>query len=409
MTPHHLSSSRQYYLFVVLLGALTAFGPLSIDMYLPALPAIADNFGVAVARVELSLASFFIGMTLGQVIYGPLSDRFGRKMPLYAGLGIYIVASAACAVADTDGQLIALRFVQAIGGCAGMVLSRAMVRDLFDHRESARVFSLLFLVMGLAPILAPMAGGYMLTFTTWRMIFWFLSAMAVACLVVVIFFLPDTHQPDRNVRLSRVFHTYWDIFKGHNFRTYAIASGFAAAGMFAYITGSAGVFITHFGFTPQEYAWLFGANAMGLIALSQVNGYMMSRTQIKPETVLDVATAVHAVAGVAMLAAGIAGMSAPWLVTLLFLYLAPLGAIYPNMGAGALQHEKKRAGAASALSGVITFGLATVTSGAISFLHVGGAIAMSVVAGLCGAISCAIYYAGRRHIARYNQDMGYVP
>ncbi|HCS22289.1 MAG TPA: Bcr/CflA family drug resistance efflux transporter, partial [Rhodospirillaceae bacterium] len=209
--------SRQFYAFVLLLGSLTAFGPLSIDMYLPAFPAMAEALGVPQGRIELSLASFFVGMAFGQLAYGPLTDRYGRKKPLYVGLSIYVLASVACALAPTADSLIFFRLLQALGACAGTVVSRAMVRDLFDHRESAQVFSLLMLVMGVAPILAPLLGGYVFLHFGWHAIFWSLAAFSAVIFVLVALYLPETRSPDETVRFSRSFHTYLDIMKHREF------------------------------------------------------------------------------------------------------------------------------------------------------------------------------------------------
>lgn len=274
MQPH----SRQFYVFVLLLGALTAFGPLSIDMYLPAFPEMAAALGVPQGRIELSLASFFIGMALGQLVYGPVTDRFGRKKPLYAGLAIYVLASAACAQALSADSLIFFRFLQALGACAGIVVSRAMVRDLFDHREGAQVFSLLMLVMGVAPILAPLAGGYILLFAGWQAIFWSLTAISAVICVFVALYLPETRKPDPSVRFSRSFHTYRDILRDRDFLGYTLTAGFAQSGLFAYITGSSYVFIEYYGVAAHHFGWFFGANACGLIAASQVNAWLLRRS-----------------------------------------------------------------------------------------------------------------------------------
>ncbi len=203
-----MKKSEPLALLVVILASLTAFSPLSIDMYLPSFPQIAADFGVSVANVELSLTAFFIGLSFGQLLYGTATDRFGRKKPLYVGLTIYCIASISCVFAPNVETLIILRFFQALGACGGIVIARAAVRDLFDHRESARIFSLLMLIMGVAPIIAPLIGGYVALFFGWRVIFAVVSVASAMCLAAVYKFLPETKEPNPNVRLGKTFGIY---------------------------------------------------------------------------------------------------------------------------------------------------------------------------------------------------------
>jgi MFS transporter, DHA1 family, multidrug resistance protein len=388
--------SRQFYVFVLLLGALTAFGPLSIDMYLPAFPAMAEALGVPQGRIELSLAAFFIGMSLGQMVYGPLTDRYGRKNPLYAGLLIYILASAACAMAMSAESLIFFRFLQALGACAGIVVSRAMVRDLFDHREGAQVFSLLMLVMGVAPILAPLAGGYILLFAGWQAIFWSLAALSILILALIARHLPETRKPDATVRLDRVLHTYADIARHREFFGYTLTAGFAQSALFAYITGSSYVFIEYFGVPAHHFGWFFGANAFGLIAVSQINAWLL-RKGYHPDRILRYSLCL--MAGFGLLLCTAALLDAPMALVMLplFLFLAMLGAIFPNAGAGALEHQKHRAGAAAALAGMMQFALSAGAAGAVSLLHATSPLPMAAVMAVCGILSCAAFFYIRRY------------
>src|SRR5215203_1431190 len=269
------AKSRPLALLVVILASLTAFAPLSIDMYLPSFPQIAGDFGVSVATVELSLAAFFVGLAFGQLFYGTATDKFGRKKPLYVGLTIYCGASLLCVFAPGVETLIILRFFQALGACGGIVIARATVRDLFDHSESARVFSLLMLVMGVAPILAPLVGGYVAFFFGWRAIFGVVSVISAISLGAVYRFLPETKEPNPNVRLSKSLEIYMNVLKDKNFLGFTLAGGLAQAGMFAYITGSPFVFIELFGIPAERYGWVFGSNAIGMIAVSQINGRLV--------------------------------------------------------------------------------------------------------------------------------------
>jgi len=383
--------SRQFYIFVVILGSLSAFGPLSIDMYLPAFPAMAESLGVTQGRIEMSLASYFIGLSLGQLAYGPLTDRYGRKKPLYVGLLLYILASAACALAADSYQLIFFRFVQALGGCAGAVVSRAMVRDLFDHKESAQVYSALMLVMGLAPILAPLAGGYALIFFGWRAIFWILAGLSILISVAIVLFLPETRKPDETVRFSRSFHTYFDIMKHREFMGYTLCLAVAQAGLFAYITGSSFVFIKYFGVAEQNFGWIFGSNALAFIAMSQLNAFLLRKDKQTPDGMMRKALVGLAAAGifaavVAMLDLGLWVMMAS-----LFLFMAMLGAIFPNGTAGSMEHQKHRAGAASALAGMIQFSVSAVASAVLSLTHATTPVPMGIMLALSGLGAWAIF------------------
>lgn len=390
---HHIQpKSRQYYMFVALLGMLTSFGPLSIDMYLPALPAIAGDLQADISRIQLSLSSFFIGLSLGQVFYGPVADRYGRKKPLYAGMLIYILASIGCAMATNDHSLIVFRFLQALGSCAGGVVARAMVRDLFDNKEAAQVYSLQMLISGVAPILAPLLGSYVLSISGWRMIFWLLAIFSTLCLAVMLAFLPETHAGDKDVKFRRAFHTYLDIAKGREFLGYTLVGSLGSAGLFAYITGSSFVFIELFGMTPGGYSWLFGANAFGLIGMSQFNAFLLRRGH-EPEHILNKALQVMTGASLLLLVATLLAPSLYTILPPLFVFMSMMGIVFPNMAAGALQHEKKRAGAASALMGMLQFVISTVASGAVAMLHAKTALPMTGIMAFCGCVAYGVYMA----------------
>ena len=374
--------SKPLALLVVILASLTAFAPLSIDMYLPSFPQIAADFGVTTARVELSLAAFFVGLAFGQLLYGSATDRFGRKRPLYIGLTVYCAASLLCAFAPNIESLIVLRFFQALGACGGIVIARATVRDLFDHSESARVFSLLMLVMGVAPILAPLGGGYVALFFGWHAIFAVVSVFSAIVLAAVYKFLPETKQPNPNVRLSQTFGIYANILKDRKFLAFTFAGGFAQAGMFAYITGSPFVFIELFGIPAQSFGWVFGSNALGLIALSQVNGRLVR--SVNPTKILRVCLFVTAIFSFGLILAGIFNLGFWSVAILIFLYVASLGMILPNATAGALSEQTENAGSASALIGSLQYGLAAIASSCVSYFNNGTTFPMTAIIGICG-------------------------
>ena len=374
--------------WLLLLGALTAFAPMSIDMYLPSLPAIAAAFATDSAAAQYTLASFFIGLALGQAVYGPLADRYGRKPPLYAGLALYIVASIGCALAPDIATLTVLRFVQAIGGCAGVVIARAVVRDRFDARTSAKIYSLLMLVMGLAPILAPIMGGWILALASWRAIFGVLALFGFATLLLSWRHLPETRPANAigDGGVGAALRVYGDLLRDRNFIGYALSGGFALGGMFAYITGSPHVFIELYNVPAQYYGWLFGLNALGLIASSQYNRRLL--THHTADAILRRANRVTVLLGLVLLAVAASGWGGlPILLIPLFGYIASLGFTGPNAMACALAHQGTRAGSASALIGSLQFGVATVSSMLVGLLGGGSALSMAAVIAGCGVLA----------------------
>ncbi|MFT3767677.1 MAG: multidrug effflux MFS transporter [Minicystis sp.] len=265
-------------LLALILGVLTALGPLSIDMYLPSLPTIQRELGTTASLTQLTLAAYFAGLGIGQLAYGPLTDRFGRKRPLYAGLALYVVASIACALSPSVYMLVALRFLQAVGGAAGQVVTRAVVRDLYVGAAAAQLLSRLILVMGVAPILAPLVGGWVLLFAGWRAIFATLAVLGLGCLVLMITLLPETataRTPSLDV--GHIGRNLRELSRDRSFMAYTLTGAFSQAGMFAYISGSPFVLIELFHVSPQRYGWIFGANAFGLIAGSQINHRLLAR------------------------------------------------------------------------------------------------------------------------------------
>jgi DHA1 family bicyclomycin/chloramphenicol resistance-like MFS transporter len=386
-----VTEARRRVLRTLVLGALSAFAPMSVDLYLPAFPALEEALHADAAAIQWTLAAFFVGFAAGQLLYGPVTDRFGRKPPLYIGIGVYIAASIGCAFAPSAGALVALRLVQALGACAAAVTSRAMVRDLFEPREAARVFSTLMLVMGVAPILAPLLGGYILLWGGWQAIFLVLAAFGLACLVAAAVALPETHagNPDHSLRLAPVMREYGRILATPAFHRHVAASSVSIGGMFAYITASPFVFIQFYGVSAQAYGWIFGVNALGLIAASQLNRALLQRHS--PRRILVWTMTAQALAGIAVLVAAWTGAGGFWgLAVPLFLYIACLGMILPNTSAAALAPFASRAGSASALLGSIQFGLAGVVSAIVGAVHARSAVPMAACIAICGVLALAI-------------------
>ncbi|HEY0065517.1 MAG TPA: multidrug effflux MFS transporter [Telluria sp.] len=387
------SSIRPYSFWLIpILGALVAFAPLSIDMYLSAFPQLARDFPTMQGVAQFSLACYLVGMAVGQIFYGPFSDRRGRKLPLYVGLSVYIVGSVGCALASSPELLLACRFLQAVGGCAGVVIPMAMVRDLFDHQSSARTLSSLMLVMGVAPILAPWFGSHVLEAWGWRAIFWVLAVYGVLAIAAVRFVLPESLAPERrrSVSVAASARAYWHMLSERRFMGYALAAGFSTAGMFAYIGASPTVLIEHYGLTPQVYTWVFGMNACGLIAASQLNHRLLAR--FSPDRILWVSLALMCVFGLSLLVAGVSGRGAlPALLASLFGFVALLGFISPNTGAGAMAAHGAQAGSASALLGTIRFGISFFAGSAVGAFSDGSALTMGIVIAVCGSAALLSY------------------
>ncbi len=361
---------------------------MSIDMYLPSLPTLERVFGADAASVQLTLAAFFVGLALGQALYGPLVDRFGRKAPLYGGTALYVLASAGCALAPDVHTLVVLRFVQAIGGCAGVVIARAVVRDLFDEQESARMFSLMMLVMGAAPILAPLAGGYLLVLLGWRSIFWALALFGLFCLAGALLWLPETrpHRQRAKGGIGRALAGYGQLLADRRFLGYTLAGGCAQAGMFAYISGSPSVFIDLYGVPAQHYGWLFGLNALGLIAASQINRRLLMKYSARE--VLSAANCANAMCGTVLMLLAVTGVGGfAGILVPLFGYVASLGCIFPNAVALAMGPQGERAGSASALLGTVQFTAAAVASVSVGVLYDGTAGPMAAVIAACGLLA----------------------
>jgi DHA1 family bicyclomycin/chloramphenicol resistance-like MFS transporter len=375
-----------YYRLALILGALTAVGPLAIDMYLPALPTIAREFGVAASVVQSSLAAYFVGIAIGQAFYGPLSDRLGRKPVLYFGLALFMVSSIGCAQAGSVDALIAFRFLQALGGCAPIVIPRAVVRDHFDQAGSVRMLSVLMLVMGLAPILAPLIGGQLLVHFGWRAVFWLLTAYAAVWLVVVATLLPESLPSARRLRqpLKDVLIVYWRLARDRRFIGHALSGALIFAGLLAYISGSPFVFIELFQVPPERYGLFFGTNAVGIIVASQVNRWLVGR--VDTARILAVVLPVAMTAGLILVVdaysgfGGFAGILVP-----LFCYIACHGFVLPNTTALAMAPHGKVAGSASALLGTFQFVLGAVAGSLIGAFANGTAVPMAAVVAGCGA------------------------
>jgi MFS transporter, DHA1 family, multidrug resistance protein len=353
----------------ILLGILTAVGPVSTDMYLPAFPAIEATFGGVAGSAQITLATWFVGLAIGQITQGPLSDRFGRRWPLIGGTALYTLASVGCALAPDLLTLSLMRLLAALGGSASMVVPRAVVRDLADGHAAARLMSRLMLVMGAAPILAPSLGGLVLKVANWHAIFWLAAVYGGLCCVVVWLVLPDTLPPQNRVRnsIGAQFGRYVHISRERSFLSHASIGGFAMFGLFGYVGGSPDVFINRFHLTPTAFGALFGACAFGLIGASQANPRLLRR--YGSSLVLRSAVRVFLVATIVLAGLAVANIG-PWYLLALPLLICTscMGITLPNATVGALSRHAGHAGSASALMGTMQYGF-----GAISGVLVGAA------------------------------------
>ncbi|MBX3483776.1 multidrug effflux MFS transporter [Phenylobacterium sp.] len=365
---------------VVLLGSLTAMGPLAIDMYLPSLPAIAAGLRADPAEAQATVAAFLAGMAVGQPFYGPWSDRIGRRVPIVLGVVIFIVASAACAMATSATMLLAARFVQALGACAGGVVARAVIRDRFDHTETARMLSLMMLIMGLAPILAPILGSMLLTVGGWQSNFWFMTAVGVALLLAAALRMTESRSEATAIQASKEnpFQAYAALLRQPRLIGYALAGALNGATLFTYISSSPGLIMGAYGYSPGVYPWIFGINALGVIGTGQINRIVLRR--MTPDAVLRRASTVAVVFAVLMTIAAVSGIGGQWTVLpLLFLLLSSYGFMQGNTMAGALNVDPLRAGAISALMGTLSFATGAAASSLTALFHDDGPRTMALV------------------------------
>jgi DHA1 family bicyclomycin/chloramphenicol resistance-like MFS transporter len=371
---------------IVILGALSGFTPLAIDMYLPALPTIGRDLGADAGAAQSTLAAFFVAFAAGQALYGPLSDHFGRKGPLYVGMGLFALASIGCALAAGIEWLMVFRALQGLGACAGGVIARAMVRDLYESNEVARTLSALMLVSSMAPMVAPLLGGFLLVRLGWPSIFWLLAGLAALSLIMLGLRLPESRAAvkDRKFRLADVAIGYWRVLADRRFIGYALAGGISSAAMFAYISASPFVFIGHFGVAPDAFGWIFGANALAMAVAAQTNARLLRR--FSPGRLLLAASATQAAAGLVLLAAATANADLPGVLLPLLAFLACNGFIVPNTTALAMGPFAANAGVASAVLGTLQFAIAAGASSLAGLIHSEGATTMAAIVAACGIL-----------------------
>lgn len=379
-------------LIILLLGTLTALGPLSVDMYLPGLPAIGRDLTASAGDVQLTLSLFFVGFALGQLAYGPLSDRYGRRPMLIGGLILYVATSAWCAFAQSIDELVAARFLHALGAGAGAVIARATVRDLFESDRGAQVLSLMLLVTALAPLLAPLTGGYLLKYAGWRMIFWVLTGFGILAFAAAMVFLPESNPKERRAdkRLSDLFTGYVDVMRDPAVVGCTLTGGVTFAALFVYLTGSPFVYIEVFGVAEEHYGWIFGINVIGLMACSFLNSRLVVRLGAARMLTLGVVTIAAGGTVLVGLAAfeigGLVGIIAP-----LFFVIAPLALVGANCLSLATRNQPRRAGTVSALFGAVQFGFGAIASLILAEFQDGTALPMAAAMGAASILGLVVW------------------
>ncbi|HEY4416771.1 MAG TPA: multidrug effflux MFS transporter [Verrucomicrobiae bacterium] len=385
---------------ILILGALSTVTPLAIDMYLPSFTDIAQAMHTTEAKISLSLSSYFIGMALGQLLYGPLLDRFGRKKPLYVGLLLFVVISLACMFVRTKESLITLRFFQALGGCAASVAAMAMVRDFFPVKESAKIISLLILILGVSPMFGPTAGSLIALKLGWQWVFAVLAVLVVILLVVIFFFLPEGHVPDQSISLKPgpIIADFVYIFKNTQFHTFALAGAFSFAGVLVYVAGSQIIFMGSFHLSKQVYGMIFAGLSVGFIGSNQVNIFLLrkfSSAQIFYGAILlECVTSLFFLVGTYFHWFGLAAT-----LGLLFILLSSLGLTYPNAAALALVPFDKNAGSAAALLGFLQIGAAALTSSFVGLFNSSGIMPVLVIFTATAWIALLIFNWGKRNLS----------
>ena len=392
-------NKRQTFFLILILGALETITPVSIDMYLPAFPKIVNDFNTNIGKVALSVSTYFLGFAVGEIAYGPLLDRFGRKRPMYAGLALYVVATIICGLSISIDSFLIMRFVQALGGCVASVAAIAMVRDFFPVDKTASVLSFLFLVVGISPMLAPTIGSFIVTAFGWRYVFILLAIVALIMMSVVFFILPEAHQPDESVSLKPrpIINGFKQILSEPNFYIFALAGTFSFSGLFVYVAGSPSIFMEGFHVSAREYGGIFAFLSIGLIGSSQLN-HIITRRYSNKKIYTTAATCQLLFASLYLL-----GVINGWYgllgnMTFLFVILCCSGIGYPNAAAIALSPFSANAGRASALLGFLQIGIGGLISAGIGMLSFKGSLSVSLIMTFSSAIAIIILLIGKTRI-----------
>ncbi|MDJ1506665.1 multidrug effflux MFS transporter [Xanthocytophaga agilis] len=398
-------SKKHYFILIMILGSLATISPFSIDMYLPGFPAIAEDLHTSIANVQLSLTAYLVGISVGQLIYGPLLDRFGRKNPLYVGLSLYTLASLGCAMTTSVEALIVMRFLQALGGCVGIVASQALVRDIFPVEKIAQVLSTIMLVIAISPMIAPTVGGYLTSVLSWHWVFVILAAITAIMLLGIRYKLPSGSPPDTSLSLrpKSVINNFLSVIKQPTFLIYALVGGIATSAPFAYIAGSADVFMNLYKVSEQEYGWIFAFLAFAMIGPTQLNHILLRR--FKSEQLIATALIGQVIIGAIMITGVSYNLFGKYeLIGLLFLFLTGQGIINPNTSALSLAPFARQAGTAAALMGSFRMAMGGLVSAGVSVMHNNTAFPMVLMMALCAFCGLGILLSGTRMLLHADQN-----
>lgn len=392
---------KQYIKLILILGSMTALGPFSIDMYLPGFAEIAKDLNTSVANVSMTLSSYFVGISAGQLLYGPLLDRFGRKKPLFIGLLIYILASLGCVFVTDINTFIGLRFIQAVGSCAATVASVSMVRDLFPVKDIPKVFSLLMLVVGLSPMLAPTIGGYVTEDYGWHTVFFILMCIGIVILIASQIVLPNSYLPDTSISLKPkpIISNFISILKEPQFYTYAFAGATAFSGLFTYVAASPILFMDIFEVDGKTYGWIFAFMSLSLIIGSQLNSVFLNR--FKSEQMIFAALISQSVISIVFLLLAMNTLLGLYeTIGMLFLFLTCLGITNPNTAGLTLAPFARNAGSASALMGAIQLGLGAFASFVVGVFVQNSILPMVIIMTISTILALTILFLGKRSIKK---------
>ena len=406
---HH---SHNRLLIVLILGALSTISPFAIDMYLPSFPEVAADLHTSTARISLSISSYFAGLAVGQLLYGPLLDRFGRKPPLYSGLALFIVASLLCLCAPNVNWLVAARFLQALGGCAAQTAAMAMVRDFFPVRDTAKIISWLILILGVSPLLAPTVGGAVAAHLGWRWVFIILAVVAFLNVVVCHFYLPDGHQPDRSISLQPepILRNFGEVLREPQFLTFALSGAFAFSGLLAYVAGSPIIFMDVFHVDKRTFSLIFAGLATGFIGSNQINVLLLRR--FSSDQIYLTMLLIECPAALLFLVGTHYGwLGLPATLVLLFICLSSLGLAYPNAAALAMSPFDRNIGSASAMLGFLQIGVSGLASAVIGLLDSHQILPIALILASMSWIGLGIYFVGRRRMGplRFVEEQGATP
>ena len=372
------------------LGALTAIGPLSMDMYLPGLPALTRDLHTSASAAQLTLTGCMLGVALGQLVGGPICDAHGRRRPLLTGMVAYVITSLACAVAPSVWILLVLRVLEGVAGGFGIVIARAVVRDVHGGVAASKTFAALMVINGIAPVMAPLIGGQVLRVTSWRGVFVVLAAMGVPLLMAIVRMLPETLAPDRRHTggLSQALHTFGRLLRDRSFAPYAFSYSVSFGAMFAYIAGASYVLENVFRTSPQVFSLVFAMNSVGLIVLTQAGSWLLHRHS--PAALFRVGVLITTAGSLGVLAVTLTHASLAWLLVGLFVVVCGQGFTLPNGVSAAMADQPAALGSASALLGLGQFGTGAVIAPLVGVAGAHNAIPMGIVMGICGVSSAAV-------------------